>query len=224
MKVFGIGLHKTGTSSLNLACLILGLRSRHYFANKIPLEGLDCFFDMPIPLIFPELDRKCPGSKFIYTTRDRSQWLESCRRWFAPQEFPDADHVLNRVRECYGTHVFDEKAFGDTYDRHHERVMEYFARRPGDLLVWSVIDEPRWEPLCQFLHLPVPNEPFPHANEFRTLPDPAADVVRRIQVQFGRPFHSVRDMHFMEEAIFWGQRGRHWQIKERPGRRRLVVS
>ena len=45
--------------------------------------------------------------------------------------------------------------------RHHEQVK---ATIPADrLLVWEVGEG--WEPLCEFLDLPVPDEPLPHAND-----------------------------------------------------------
>jgi creatinine amidohydrolase/Fe(II)-dependent formamide hydrolase-like protein len=38
---------------------------------------------------------------------------------------------------------------------------------PADrLLVWEAREG--WEPLCDFLEVPVPREPFPHANDRET--------------------------------------------------------
>jgi hypothetical protein len=46
-------------------------------------------------------------------------------------------------------------------ERFHEEVKQAV---PADrLLVWSVADG--WEPLCEFLELPVPDTPFPHLND-----------------------------------------------------------
>jgi hypothetical protein len=207
MKVFGIGLHKTGTSSLHVAFLLLGLRSRHYFPGEIPLESFDCFSDMPIPLVYPELDRRCPGSKFILTTRDKEAWLASCRRWFAPTDFPEAPHVRERVRECYGTEVFDEAKFSAVYDQHHEGVRRYFARRAEDLLEFSLVERPAWEPLCEFLGLPVPDLPFPHANEYRGVPEGRAGLIRRVEAVFGRPYWDISITQYAEEMVYWRQHG-----------------
>jgi Sulfotransferase domain len=47
------------------------------------------------------------------------------------------------------------------FNRHNEEVE---ATVPADrLLVWSVTEG--WEPLCEFLGVPVPAEPMPHAND-----------------------------------------------------------
>jgi hypothetical protein len=45
---------------------------------------------------------------------------------------------------------------------------------PSDrLLVWSVSDG--WEPLCEFLELPVPDTPFPHLNDSKVFIDRIVD-------------------------------------------------
>jgi hypothetical protein len=47
------------------------------------------------------------------------------------------------------------------HDRYNEQVI---ADIPADrLLVWKPADG--WEPLCEFLGLPVPSEPLPHVND-----------------------------------------------------------
>ena len=46
---------------------------------------------------------------------------------------------------------------------HHEAVMRTVP--PERLLVWSVTDG--WEPLCEFLEVPVPDMPFPRVNDSR---------------------------------------------------------
>jgi hypothetical protein len=45
--------------------------------------------------------------------------------------------------------------------RHHEQVKQDVP--PERLLVWEVGEG--WEPLCEFLDVPVPDEPLPHAND-----------------------------------------------------------
>ena len=46
-------------------------------------------------------------------------------------------------------------------ERYNEEIKRIV---PADrLLVWSVADG--WEPLCEFLELPVPDQPFPRVND-----------------------------------------------------------
>ena len=64
-----------------------------------------------------------------------------------------ADSVL----ECVGT----QESMKQAMERFNDEVQQTV---PADrLLVWSVSDG--WEPLCNFLDLPVPDTPFPHLND-----------------------------------------------------------
>jgi len=94
MKIFGIGLSKTGTSSLAQALAILGFRTKDYpgVAQYIPgdlstldpamLDGHDALTDTPIPSLYPALDARYPGAKFILTVRSMDGWLKSCKKQF----------------------------------------------------------------------------------------------------------------------------------------------
>ena len=94
-KVFGIGMPKTGTSSLHTALEILGIKSIHYPHDEKTVRELeagnyrlslldeyDALCDVPIPAIFAQLDECWPDSKFILTVRDQEEWLDSCENWF----------------------------------------------------------------------------------------------------------------------------------------------
>ena len=49
----------------------------------------------------------------------------------------------------------------DTMHRHNEEVQRTVPAER--LLVWRVEDG--WQPLCEFLEVPVPDSPFPHVND-----------------------------------------------------------
>lgn len=49
----------------------------------------------------------------------------------------------------------------EAMNRHHRAVRRTIA--PERLLVWDVGEG--WEPLCEFLELPVPDVPLPHIND-----------------------------------------------------------
>jgi len=89
VKIFGIGLHRSGTSSLAAALRVLGYRtlqtpiSVFNDINQPCLEENDAFTDLPIPLLYKELDQKYPGSKFICTIRDVDKWLASVKWLFS---------------------------------------------------------------------------------------------------------------------------------------------
>ena len=65
----------------------------------------------------------------------------------------------------YESVTFDRDKFVAAYHRHHENVRRYFKNRPADLLEMNIVDGEGWGKLCPFLELPIPAEPFPHANK-----------------------------------------------------------
>lgn len=180
MKIFGIGLSKTGTTSLATALEILGYRTRDYpgLTSYAPgdlasidtevLEANEALTDTPIPSFYRELDRQYPRSKFILTIRDMPGWLLSCKKQFTPKLAEKQNDAHNRLfMDLYGTTVFDEELFRRGYERFVGGVLEHFRSRPHDLLVLNVAAGDGWDQLCPFLGRPTPPMPFPKANVTR---------------------------------------------------------
>jgi hypothetical protein len=172
-RVFGIGLNKTGTTSLHAALQALGYRSLHHggpesadAVARAAREGLpllthlgdyDAFSDIQLLAVrFAVLDEQYPGSRFILTTRDLDGWLDSRRR-----------HVERNVArhqrgEYDGTFLtVDIEAWTARWMEHTSSVQAHFAERPGDLLVLDLAKGAGWDVLCPFLGRPVPSAPFP---------------------------------------------------------------
>ena len=98
-KVFGIGMNKTGTTSLERAFHLLGFRigdqdagcrlieswARRDFDPVIALcRTADAFQDIPfsLPFTYQAMDAAFPGSRFILTVRDSpEQWYQSLTRF-----------------------------------------------------------------------------------------------------------------------------------------------
>jgi len=158
-KIFGIGMNKTGTSSLTNAMYILGYPCLHSAktvkrvakenrAHGRPvLHGLTeqyaAFCDSPINYMFKELDKTYPGSKFILTVRAQEPWL------------------VSRIAQFGGA----PKLHIRKWDDHIQEVFEYFEDRMEDLLVYDLCGGDGWEPLCAFLGVPVPEAAFPWKNK-----------------------------------------------------------
>jgi hypothetical protein len=166
-RVFGVGLSKTGTSSLSAALNLLGYRSCHY----PPLDRLsqilqkhDAATDTSIACCFEELDTRYPGSKFILTLRDTASWLRSAAVEFEGR--PVSERWKREVRlRIYGVLDWDPASFLRAYRRHETHVLSHFAGRLDALLVIDITSgKDRWTPLCRFLQCPVPDLPFPHEN------------------------------------------------------------
>jgi hypothetical protein len=171
MKIFGIGLSKTGTMSLTAALGALGFRvlhAGHRFVDEPPegLTALDGATD-ELATEYARLDQKFPGARFILTTRALEPWLKSCQHQFRAPVDP-ATRGGRIILDLYGTTQFDRDRFAAGYQRHHEAVHAYFARRERDLLVMDVAAGDGYEKLCPFLGVPVPGSPFPRENVSRS--------------------------------------------------------
>jgi hypothetical protein len=163
-KIFGIGLAKTGTTSLNDAFAILGIASIGCPDSIGAIRRFEAATDGIVADRFEELDRTFPGSKFIYTARDRESWLESYTRYHG-RKIPSLAGHAEMTRRLYGTTGTERDILREAFDRHERHVMEYFHDRPDDLLVMDITGgNADWETLCRFLGRPVPDAPFPASN------------------------------------------------------------
>jgi hypothetical protein len=185
--VFGIGLNKTGTSSLHRALTLLGYRSQHWggpearaLVRRAMAEGkpllhyldpeLEAVCDLEeVTYSFELADAAYPNARFILTVRDLDSWVDSRRR-----------HVeKNRERKAagaYGGKFLDVDVDGwiADYRAHEARVRAHFAGRPDDFLALDITGGHGWNPLCTFLGLPVPDMPFPSENRYKPWPSSAA--------------------------------------------------
>ena len=174
-KVFCIGFHKTGTTSLELALQKLGYRVTGSFGTKDPdiaakvhemayamVPEYDAFEDNPWPVLYRELDERFPGSKFILTRRPTENWIRSQVKDFATTQTPMRRWIYG---ENAGCPEGNEDVYVARYERHNREVLEYFKDRPDDLLVIDFPNDDGWTRLCPFLDVHIPEEPFPHANK-----------------------------------------------------------
>jgi len=165
-KVFGIGLSRTGTTSLTVALLNLGYDAKHYpKALKImkEAEGHDALTDIPVILAYKELAERYPASKFILTIRDVGSWLDSCQRhWGSKKRRKENKMAMLIRRGVFGRGDYDTITFKKVYKRHLEDVLGYFKGQQERLLVMDICGGDGYEKLCPFLGKDIPGEPFPH--------------------------------------------------------------
>ena len=179
-KIFGVGLSKTGTTSLARALEILGYKTRDYLGvtryssgdlSSIDLDEIDAndaLTDTPIPSFYRELDAHYPDSKFILTVRDMAGWLKSCKKQFTGKLAEKQSEASNQLfMDLYECTVFNEQKFRRGYENFTSSVHQYFKNRPHDLLVMDIAAGDDWEKLCSFLNVPIPDIPFPRANVTR---------------------------------------------------------
>ena len=177
-RVFGIGMNKTGTSSLHAALRHLGYTAVHHGSVELrrsieaaAAEGrpllsdidpdLDALCDIAaITSGFAELDRDYSGSKFILTVRDVDDWVSSRIRHV------EANRSARDAGRPHGNFMdIDVEAWVIERDAHHAAVLAHFAGRPDDLLVLDLCAGQGWERLAPFLGWErIPERPFPWEN------------------------------------------------------------
>ncbi|MCS4122727.1 sulfotransferase family protein [Salinibacter ruber] len=175
MKVFGIGLGKTGTSTLGKCLDYLGYDvkgpdielTRKYRDGNISdilkvSDSYNGFQDFPWPLLYKEMDKRYEKSKFILTTRKTEYaWFESLKKHADRKgntEHKKIAYGFEKTRGLKEEHI-------SLYNKHNREVREYFEGREGKLLevCWETGDG--WRDICDFLGHDVPDHPFPHINE-----------------------------------------------------------
>jgi hypothetical protein len=185
MHVVGVGLHKTGTTSLAHALDLLGFSHAPFHGAKVYddikegridsyLEQYTVFSDVPWCFAYQDIYRQCPDARFILTVRDEQSWLRSVVNHFAYDS-----EVMTSLSESsralvvdlhewvYGRGKADPSKHQDVwlarYRGHNDDVRNFFA---GNLnfMEMDIIGGDGWERLCSFLGLPVPPPEFPRRN------------------------------------------------------------
>lgn len=177
-KVFIIGFHKTGTSSLGKALQILGYKvcGSLKISNRITeknykvyksllideaqenLKKYNAFQDTPWFLLYKELHSTFPDAYFILTKRNENTWIKSINKHFGDKYYPHHTNI-------YGTldSIKNKEIYINRYREHNEKVEKYFVN--NEKFLELDIKDFSWDVLCDFLNLKVPNCNFPHANK-----------------------------------------------------------
>ena len=132
--------------------------------------------DWPAAAYYKELSDKYPDAKVILGMRDAGSWYDSASKtiYQMSQNFPKwIRFILPRADKIFK--MIDKTVFGEPFSyqfEDREFAMRVFndhveaAKKsiPDEkLLMHSAKDG--WEPLCAFLDVPVPEEPYPWVND-----------------------------------------------------------
>jgi hypothetical protein len=147
-------------------------------------DGFQATVDWPGSFFYKELVEFYPDAKVLLSVRDAEGWARSMREtifglFYGDVLMHDLSSARGRVDPKWRSYIemmqgmWQQSGLIDdgaaTSQESMKQAMERFnqevqATVPADrLLVWSVGHG--WEPLCQFLELPVPDTPFPHLND-----------------------------------------------------------
>lgn len=146
------------------------------------LDGYEAAVDWPIGNYYRELMDVFPDAKVLLNDRDPDKWFDSylnlvrihrigkAVRFLVPKFARFTEMVETAVWHDFPKDLTDRDACIAVYKRHTDEVKRTVP--PERLLVFRVQDG--WGPLCAFLGVPVPDEPFPHSNtggDFRRIND-----------------------------------------------------
>ncbi len=192
LQVIGAGVGRTGTYSLKLALNTLGFGPCHHMEEvvlnmprQLPLwvdvvngkphwseifASYRSTVDWPTARYFRELLAAYPSAKFILTHRSAESWAESFAATIYKllaerSEAPAAMHAwLDWVSTVIAQTGFppglDVEGLTQAFVAHNEAVKA--AIPSNQLLIYQVKEG--WEPLCAFLGVSTPSEPFPRTN------------------------------------------------------------
>ncbi len=190
LKVIGSGLGRTGTTSLKTALTVLGFGPCQHMIDVIAspermalwidagagradwdaiFDGYRSTVDFPGAVYWRELAAHYPDAKVIHSVRDPDEWYESTQQTiFAPDRragrtFDDPSlraRFFGSFTDAIRGRLHDRDFLTGYFSRHTEQVAAGIA--PGRLLIYQLGEG--WEPLCRFLGVPVPDQPFPAAN------------------------------------------------------------
>lgn len=196
MRLIGAGFGRSGTMSIKAALEMLGYkpcyhmkiaiyRSHHlrlflhaWRGKAVNWERFfrryDAVVDWPACAFYKELIPVYPEAKILLNVRDPEEWYDSMYEtiWAIqpafPWWFPRAVRIIHNEIIWNGNFrgMFEDKE--KTIAIYKEWIEEVKRNVPAEkLLVYNVREG--WEPLCDFLGVPVPEGlPFPYINERRS--------------------------------------------------------
>ena len=188
MKVIGAGFGRTGTASLKIALeTLLGAPCYHMSevlgkAGQVDLwleaaagkpdwgaifQGYAATVDFPACNYWSELAAAYPDAKILLSVRDAERWFESTQETiFSPtlQEIQAGtkwgEMIKATIDDHLGGQMNDRDALVEAFNAHSAAVQS--GINEGRLLVFEA--NQGWKPLCAFLGVEEPDEPFPHVN------------------------------------------------------------
>lgn len=193
LSVIGAGYGRTGTASLKLALERLGFGPCHHMSEVLPnpdrvaiwtrigqraaetdpglwdeaFAGYGSTVDWPSCTHWRALMRHYPKAKVILSRRDAGKWFESVNATILKPEItsvmdgsPVGPMLRGNISRLFDNRLDDRDHMMACFEKHCAEVV---AGVPADrLLVFEAKEG--WGPLCDFLGVDAPDEPYPHVN------------------------------------------------------------
>lgn len=186
LEVIGAGFGRTGTESMKRALEMIGFGPCYHMYEVLPdeerkahwmsvmddgadprwdatFEGYRSGVDWPVAHYWRELSQHFPKAKILLTVRCPESWYASMEKTILtfmrdPVANPGMAQTLRRA--TFGDRIHDRDHILGVYQRNIAEVQASFG--PDRLLTYELGSG--WEPLCEFLDVPVPSVPYPTGN------------------------------------------------------------
>lgn len=146
-------------------------------------EGYSSAVDYPVARYYKQITQFYPEAKVIHTLRDPEEWYESATAtiFWASKPYslkilklalhlPFSSEARRRIPVLlfnrklsdweFGKDLKDKTTVIKRYNDHYKEVVSIIPKER--LLLFN--PKEGWEPLCRFLNVPVPSEPYPRSN------------------------------------------------------------
>ena len=214
IRVIGAGFGRNGTMSLKVALERLGFeKCYHMFELNQEkdhdlawlalsrgeavdfdelLEGYQATVDWPSCNFWRQQMAWYPDAKVILSERDPESWYASIMNTIYPASLEvrqSDDPMMQRRARMIFEVIWDGLFHGrmddrdhviDVYLKHNQQVKDEVPAEK--LLVFDA--KQGWAPLCDFLDVPVPDEPYPHTN---TTEEFTASLQERLRERMAAP-------------------------------------
>jgi hypothetical protein len=194
LEIVGAGFGRTGTLSLKYALEKIGFGPCYHMAElqahpehasmwaqahrgepvdwDVLFEDYRATVDWPSCNLWKEQAEYYPDAKVILSTRDPERWYESVHNtiYASTVMARESDDPGIRARGEWAFEIIWDKIFHgrmddkahviDVFRAHEERVKATIEA--GRLLVFEAASG--WPPLCEFLGVDVPEDPYPRVN------------------------------------------------------------
>lgn len=187
LRVIGAGFGRTGTASLKIALERLLGGPCYHMSEVLGRAGhVDLWLevvagkpdwpaifgnyvatvDFPASNYWRELAAFYPDAKIVLSVRDAERWFQSTQKTIFSKKMQGYQKDSKWGRMAKGTidafigDLNDRETVIRAYETHNAAVKAAFG--PDRVLVFEASHG--WEPLCRFLGVPVPDEPYPNVN------------------------------------------------------------
>ncbi|TMO56574.1 sulfotransferase family protein [Pseudoalteromonas aurantia] len=161
-KVFIVGLPRTGTTSVCVACLSLGYKTAHTAYTRDTFRDAQVIADTPIFNDYKQLSVLYPDAKYIYLDRDLSLWLPSIAQLLTRMSsnlFSEKGGFNDTIKRCYletfsgltANNTEDYAFLTQCYEGHKHTALDFFKAQKLTHLLLNLSKPDAMQQLATYL-------------------------------------------------------------------------